>query len=184
MRSGRGFHIIQLLERRGVNTMMVKQGRVRHILVQPSEIQSPAETRVLIYEIYDRLLAEESFEALARQYSEDPGTKLAGGDLGWADSNSFEPEFAAAMEGAEVGVLVGPFQTSAGWHVLEVQERRDHDMSEEAMRNMALRILHTRRFEEELENWLGEIRDEAYVDIRLNTAGGGAPGEDAVADEG
>ena len=184
MRSGRGFHIIQLLERRGVSTAMVEQGRVRHILVQPSEIRSPAETRVLIYEIYERLLADESFEALARQYSEDPSTKLAGGDLGWVDSNSFEPDFGAAMESAEVGVLVEPFQTSAGWHVLEVQERRDHDMSEDAMRNMALRILHTRRFEEELENWLGEIRDEAYVEIRLNTAGGGTPSGDAVADEG
>jgi peptidyl-prolyl cis-trans isomerase SurA len=184
MRSGRGFHIIQLLERRGVSSLMVEQGRVRHILVKPSEIRTPAETRELIYEIYDRIVADEAFEDLARQYSEDTGTALSGGDLGWSESASFRPEFAAAMDSAEIGVLVEPFQTSFGWHVLEVEERRDQDMSEEAMRNMALRILHNRRFDEELESWLGEIRDEAYVEIRLDSAQSDTPSEDAVADEG
>ena len=143
-----------------------------------------AETRELIYEIYDRILAGEAFENLARQYSEDTGSALAGGDLGWAESGSFSPEFAAAMDNAEIDVPVEPFQSGAGWHVLEVQERRDHDMSEEAMRNMALRILHNRRFEEELENWLGEIRDEAYVEIRLDSAPSDTPSEDVVVEEG
>ncbi len=181
MRSGRGFHIIQLLERRGVSNMMVRQSRVRHILVETSEIRTEAETRVLIFEIRDRVLAGESFEALAREYSDDPSSALSGGDMGWAESTSFVPEFGAAMDNVEIDVLSEPFRTKFGWHVLEVQERRDHDMSEEAMRNMAVRILHTRRFDEELEIWLGEIRDEAYVEIRLDTAQSDSLGEDSVA---
>lgn len=183
MRSGRGFHIIQLLERRGVSNLMVQQGRVRHILVVPSEIRTRAETRALIFEIRDRLIAGEAFEDLAREYSDDPSSALAGGDLGWSASNSFVPEFGTAMDNAEVGVVTEPFRSKDGWHILEVQERRDHDMSEEAMRNMAVRVLHTRRFEEELEIWLGEIRDEAYVEIRLDSARD-TPSEDLAAAEG
>lgn len=183
MRSGRGFHIIQLLERRGVSNLMVQQGRVRHILVVPSEIRTRAETRDLIFEIRDRLIAGEAFEDLAREYSDDPSSALAGGDLGWSASNSFVPEFGTAMDNAEVGVVTEPFRSEDGWHILEVQERRDHDMSEEAMRNMAVRVLHTRRFEEELEIWLGEIRDEAYVEIRLDSARD-TPSEDLAAAEG
>ena len=183
MRSGRGFHIIQLLERRGVSNLMVQQGRVRHILVVRSEIRTRAETRALIFEIRDRLIAGEAFEDLAREYSDDPSSALAGGDLGWSASNSFVLEFGTAMDNAEVGVVTEPFRSKDGWHILEVQERRDHDMSEEAMRNMAVRVLHTRRFEEELEIWLGEIRDEAYVEIRLDSARD-TPSEDLAAAEG
>jgi len=183
MRSGRGFHIIQLLERRGVSNLMVQQGRVRHILVVPSEIRTRAETRDLIFEIRDRLIAGEAFEDLAREYSDDPSSALAGGDLGWSASNSFVLEFGTAMDNAEVGVVTEPFRSKDGWHILEVQERRDHDMSEEAMRNMAVRVLHTRRFEEELEIWLGEIRDEAYVEIRRDSARD-TPSEDLAAAEG
>jgi len=183
MRSGRGFHIIQLLERRGVSNLMVQQGRVRHILVVRSEIRTRAETRALIFEIRDRLIAGEAFEDLAREYSDDPSSALAGGDLGWSASNSFVLEFGTAMDNAEVGVVTEPFRSKDGWHILEVQERRDHDMSEEAMRNMAVRVLHTRRFEEELEIWLGEIRDEAYVEIRRDSARD-TPSEDLAAAEG
>jgi len=183
MRSGRGFHIIQLLERRGVSNLMVQQGRVRHILVVPSEIRTRAETRDLIFEIRDRLIAGEAFEDLAREYSDDPSSALAGGDLGWSASNSFVLEFGTAMDNAEVGVVTEPFRSKDGWHILEVQERRDHDMSEEAMRNMAVRVLHTRRCEGELEIWLGEIRDGAYVEIRQDSARD-TPSEDLAAAEG
>lgn len=178
IRSGRGFHIIQLLDRRGVGHQMAEQGLVRHILVKPSEIRTEAETKELIVSIRERIVAGESFADLAREYSEDPGSALAGGELGWTESSSFVPEFAEVMDSVQVGVISQPFRTPYGWHILEVMERREQDMSEEAMRNMALRTLHTRRFEEELEKWLGEIRDEAYVEIRLKSAQ-----EDALVEE-
>jgi peptidyl-prolyl cis-trans isomerase SurA len=183
IRSGSGFHIVQLLDKRGASTEVVEQTLVRHILVKPSEIRSDAETEALINDIYKRILAGEDFGNLARTYSEDPGSGLAGGDLGWSEPEKFVPEFAEVMKATEIGKVSKPFHTSFGWHVLEVMDRRQHDMSEDARRNLAVRVLHNRRYEEELQEWLREIRDEAYVDIKVtvNNKGESAPGPTASA---
>jgi peptidyl-prolyl cis-trans isomerase SurA len=167
IRSGSGFHIVQVLDRRGASTQMVDQVNVRHILVKPSEIRSEAETKELIEDIHDRIVAGEDFGALARQYSEDPGSALAGGELGWAEPDKYAPEFASMIAATPEGQLSPPFRTEFGWHVLVVEGRREQDMSTEARRNLAIRILHNRRFEEELQEWLREIRDEAFVEIRM-----------------
>ncbi|MEQ8482839.1 MAG: peptidylprolyl isomerase [Pseudomonadales bacterium] len=162
-----GIHIVQLLEVRGASTQSELQSRLRHILVQPSQIRTEAETRELIHDIHRQLEEGEDFAALARQHSEDPGSALNGGDLGWTSGNEFVPEFREAMAATPTGELSEPFRSQYGWHVLEVQERRDQDMSQEARRNMALQILHQRRFDEELQKWQKELRDEAYVEVRL-----------------
>jgi len=171
IRSGSGFHIVQLLEKRGAGTEVVEQALVRHILVKPSEIRSEADTQALIEDIHRRLVAGEDFAALARLYSEDPGSALAGGDLGWAEPEKFAQEFADVMRETPTGKLSEPFRTKFGWHVLQIQDRRQHDMSEDARRNLAIRVLHNRRYEEELQAWLKEIRDEAYVEIRVGSNG-------------
>jgi peptidyl-prolyl cis-trans isomerase SurA len=170
IRSGSGFHIIQLLEKRGAGTELVEQTLVSHILVKPSEIRSEAETKALIDDIYARIQKGEKFEDLARQYSEDPGSGLAGGDLGWSEPEKFVPEFADVMRGLAIDEVSRPFTTQFGWHVMQVRGRRQQDMSDEARRNLAIRALHSRRFEEELQEWLREIRDEAFVEIRLEGA--------------
>lgn len=162
-----GIHIVQLLEVRGASTQSELQSQVRHILVQPSQIRTEEETRELIEDIHRRLQAGEDFAALARQYSEDPGSALNGGDLGWTSGDEFVPEFRQALAATPTGELSAPFRSQYGWHVLEVLERRDQDMSQEARRNMALQILHQRRFDEELQKWQKELRDEAYVEVRL-----------------
>jgi peptidyl-prolyl cis-trans isomerase SurA len=167
IRSGSGFHIVQLLEKRGAGTEVVRQANLRHILVRPSEIRSEAETEALIDEIYARVVTGEDFGDLARKYSEDPGSGLAGGELGWSEPDKFVPEFAAVVNSTPVGTVSKPFHTNFGWHVLEVLEWRDHDMSEDARRELAIRVLHNRRYEEVLQEWLREIRDEAYVDIKV-----------------
>jgi peptidyl-prolyl cis-trans isomerase SurA len=167
IRSGSGFHIVQVLDRRGASTQMVNQVNVRHILVKPSEIRSEAETKKLIEHIHNRIEAGEDFGALARQYSEDPGSALAGGELGWAEPEKYAPEFASMIAATAEGRLSPPFRTEFGWHVLIVDGHREQDMSTEARRNLAIRILHNRRFEEELQEWLREIRDEAFVEIRM-----------------
>lgn len=171
IRSGSGFHIVQLLEKRGAGTEVVEQTLVRHILVKPSEIRSEADTQALIQQIHDRIVAGEDFAALARLYSEDPGSALAGGDLGWSEPEKFAQEFGDMMKETPTGKLSEPFHTKFGWHVLEVMDRRQHDMSEDARRNLAIRVLHNRRYEEELQEWLKEIRDEAYVEIRVTNDG-------------
>lgn len=162
-----GLHIVKLLDQRGAGVQKEMQTHLRHILVMPSEIRSEAETEALIRDVYRRLEAGEDFAALAAEYSEDPGSALAGGDLGWTSGNEFVPRFREVMAETPTGALSDPFRSQYGWHVLQVLERREQDMSESARRDMALQILHGRRFEEELDKWLKELRDEAFVEIRL-----------------
>lgn len=166
IRSESGLHIIQLLEKRGVGFELVEQVNARHILVQPSEIRSEDQARDLIFEIRDRLEAGEAFADLARVYSDDPGSALAGGELGWAEPARYTDEFRDMVKVIDVAVLSIPFKTVHGWHLVEVLERREQDLSEEARLNTALNILRNRRFEEELQSWYQEIRSEAYVDLR------------------
>ena len=167
IRSASGFHIIKLLDKRGASTQVQNQTLVRHILVKPSEIRSPEETKALIDSIYDRLMAGEDFSELAKEYSEDPGSGLMGGELGWSEPGKFVPKFAEIMQQTPKGGISKPFQTQFGWHILKVEDRRTQDMSDEARRDLALRYLHKRRFDEELQEWLREIRDEAYVEVRI-----------------
>ncbi len=160
-------HIVKLLEQRGAGMQRETQTRVRHILVQPSEIRTPEETRALIMQINDKLAAGEAFASLAEEYSEDPASALMGGELGWSTPDQYVPQFADTMISTAVGEVSAPFQTQYGWHILEVLERREQDMSQEAREQMALEILHKRRFEEEQQEWLKELRDEAFVEVRL-----------------
>ena len=166
VRSESGLHIIQLLEKRGVGIELVEQVNARHILVRPSEIRSDDQTRELIHEIKHRLEAGEAFSDLARVYSDDPGTALAGGELGWAEPDRYTEAFQKVAKDIEVGVVSEPFLSVHGWHILEVSDRRQQNLSEEARLNTAVSILRNRRFDEELQSWYQEIRSEAYVDIR------------------
>ena len=166
IRNSLGFHIIQLLERRGVSQQRQVQSLVRHILVQPSAIQSPEQTRELAHSLFDRIVDGEDFAELAREHSEDAGSAMAGGELGWSDGSEYVPEFRAAIANLDVGELGKPFQSEFGWHIAQVVDRRDQDVSDDARRNLAVQVLYERRFGEELQEWLQEIRDEAFVELR------------------
>ena len=165
--SGSAVHIIKLIERRGAGMQELSQTLVSHILIKPSEIRSDKESRDLSESIYRQLLQGSEFAALAKQYSDDPGTALNGGSLGWSEEGQFVPEFSEVMGKTETGQLSEPFLSPFGWHVLRVDDRRVQNISEEARREMAIDILFKRRFEEERQEWLKEIRDEAYVEIRI-----------------
>ena len=167
IRNSLGFHIVQLLEQRGVSRQRQIQSLVRHILVQPSAIRSPEETRELAADVRRRILAGEDFAELAKEFSDDPGSALAGGELGWSDGSDFVPAFREVMIALDIAEVSEPFESQHGWHVVEVLDRRDRDMSDEARQSMAMQVLHSRRFEEELQEWLQEIRDEAYVELRV-----------------
>ncbi len=162
-----GIHIVQLLDVQGASTQSQQQARVRHILVQPSAIRSEAETVALIEDIHQQLVDGAEFAALAREHSEDPGSALNGGNLGWTAGDEFVAEFREALARTATGEVSPPFRSQYGWHVLEVLERREQDMSQEARRRMALQILHQRRFDEELQEWQKELRDEAFVEVRI-----------------
>ena len=162
LQSGSGFHIVQVLDRRGGETRnMVEQARVR-----PTEVVSDAKAEERINNIYLQLQNGASFGELAREYSDDPGSGSAGGDLGWVSPGQMVPAFEEAMMNAPVGQYTRPFRSRFGWHILEVQERRNQDISEQVRGSEARQALYRRKYETELQNWLQEIRDEAYVEIK------------------
>ncbi len=167
IRSASGFHIVKVTDKRGTGNTLVDQTRARHILIQPSEIRSESEAENLIRDLYERIQDGESFDQLARDHSDDPGSALSGGDLGWIMSGQMVPAFEETMRATSTGGLSEPFRSQFGWHILEVTDRRAQDMSTEFRERQALRILQERRFDEALEAWLQEIRDEAYVEVRI-----------------
>ena len=169
IRSGAGFHIIRLSEKRGDVVKFEDQTLVRHILIQSSEIRSENQTKELINEIHQELIDGEDFKQLARQHSEDPGSKMEGGELGWSSPDSFDPAFEAVMNSVDIGEMSKPFRSSFGWHILEVLDRRNEDISDDVRKNRAYSIIFNRKFEQELQRTLIELRSESYVDIKLNT---------------
>jgi len=162
-----GFIILKVLEKRGGETQMRDEVHVRHILIKPNAIRSEAETQALAEKLYERISNGEDFATLAKSFSEDPGSALNGGDLNWVDPNALVPEFREVMAKTPQGVLSKPFKTQYGWHVLEVLGRRATDSTTQAREQQAMTVLRNRKYDEELQTWLRQIRDEAYVEIKL-----------------
>ncbi len=167
LQNAAGFHIVKLLDMRGASQQRANETQVRHILVSPSTIRSDAEAKATAESVRERLIGGEDFAALAREFSDDPGSALAGGELGWSTGEAFVTEFRDIMDATAIGEFSPVFRSEFGWHVLQVLDRREADASEEARRDYATRVLHARRFDERLQEWLSEIRDEAYVDHRV-----------------
>ena len=166
LRSGAGFHILKLYGKRGDQEQVIDQAKVRHILIKPSAILSDQEAKQKLSDIRTQILAGKPFEEMAKEYSEDTGSMLSGGDLGWSLPGKFVPEFERAISETASGKISPPFRSQFGWHILQVQERRQQDMSDTVRTNRAASLLRNRRFDEERINWLQEIRGEAYVEIK------------------
>lgn len=164
-----GVHIIQLLDKRGASTIRGQKTKLRHVLIAPSALRDSEASLAAITDLRQQIVDGADFAEIASEYSDDPGTALAGGDLGWTDGGEFVDEFKLAMELTEIGEISEPFQTEFGWHILEVEDRRIDDLSEEALDSLATQTLYERRFDETLQQWLKEIRDEAYVKVLRDT---------------
>nr|WP_232106333.1 peptidylprolyl isomerase [Pseudomonas mendocina] len=167
VRTPGGFIILKLIEKRGGDTQVRDEVHVRHILIKPSEIRSEEETRRLVERLYQRIVDGEDFAELAKSFSEDPGSALNGGDLSWIDPNALVPEFREVMNNTASGELSKPFKSPYGWHVLQVMGRRATDSSAQFREQQAANLLRNRKYDEELQAWLRQIRDEAYVETKL-----------------
>jgi peptidyl-prolyl cis-trans isomerase SurA len=165
IRSESGFHLIYMQDIRG-GEQIVAQTKASHILIKPSEILTDDQAREKIQGLRARAEAGEDFAALAREYSEDIGSAQEGGELGWTSPGQMVPEFEQAMQATAVGEISPPVRSQFGWHIVKVEGRRDQDMTTEAIRNKAAEYLHNRKYQEELDAWLQQIRDEAFVDIK------------------
>lgn len=166
-RSPAGFHILKLYEKRGGEQQTEIQTNARHILLKPSAILSNEEAEAKLKKIRQQIIDGADFAAMAKEHSEDIGSMLAGGDLGWSKPGMFVPAFEKVISEIAVGEISQPFRSRFGWHILQVKERRQEDITDELLRQKAARILTNRRFEDELSVWLRELRDEAYVDIKI-----------------
>lgn len=167
IRSPSGYHIIRLNDVRGENPVYVEQTKSRHILITPDEIVSDDDVRKKLAELRERILGGEDFADIARRESDDPGSAPRGGDLGWNGPNTFVPEFNATLDRLQPGEISQPFRTQFGWHIVQLEDRRKRDTSEQNRRNQAYNAIRARKAEEELQLFVRRLRDEAYVDIRL-----------------
>lgn len=167
IRSGRGFHILKLFNKRGASTEgKIAQTRVRHVLVQPNEIRSENEANDLALSLRTEVVEGRDFEEIAKLYSDDPGSALSGGDLGWSRKGIFVPEFEKIMADSEINELSSVFKTVHGYHFLEVTGRRIEDFSERYRMSQAENFLRNQRFDQELSNWLREIREDAFIESK------------------
>ena len=162
VRSASGFHILQLVSRSD-SSVIVQQTHARHILIRTSSDMTDEKARETLIELKQKLENGASFADLAGKYSEDPGSKAAGGDLGWAGPGDFVEKFEDVMNNLADGQISEPFKTEFGWHLLQVLERRDHNQTKTNMEKAARKAIQNRKIDEELRLWLRRIRDEAYV---------------------
>lgn len=167
IRSPSGFHLVKLVNKRGGFEGLVNQTRARHILIAPNEIRTEEQAKALIETLHRRIEAGEDFAEVARQNSDDSASVVAGGDLGWANEGGMPPEFETKVKPLNIGELSEPFRTNFGWHIAEIMDRRETDMTREFSRQQAENTLRNRKFDVELQNWLLEIREQAYVKILI-----------------
>ena len=170
MRSPAGFHIMKVVDKRGGvggGDGRVSQTRARHILIKTSEVMSDAEARRRLTSLKERLDNGGSFEDLARSNSQDLSA-AKGGDLGWLYPGDTVPEFEKVMNALQPGQVSEPVQSPFGWHLIQVVERRVEDVSTERQRAAARMALRERKAEEVYQDWVRQLRDRAYVEIRLN----------------
>jgi peptidyl-prolyl cis-trans isomerase SurA len=163
VRSASGFHILKLAGSSS-DSQMVTQTHARHILIRTSADVSDDDARDTLLDLRKRIEQGEDFADLANEYSEDPGSKIKGGDLGWASPGNFVPAFESVMSSLQDGEISDPFKSQFGWHLMQVLERREVDMTRTVMEAKAMQAIRTQKIDEELRLWLRRIRDEAYVE--------------------
>ncbi|WP_286239844.1 peptidylprolyl isomerase [Neptuniibacter halophilus] len=166
IRSPSGFHIMLAKDKRGGSVQIINQRLVSHILLTPSEIRSNQQAKQQITQLYQRILSGEDFAALAREFSDDAVSASEGGSLGWTQNGQMVPEFEQVMNSTAVGQVSSPFESRFGWHIVKVMDSRTQDLGDEMQESRAREAIRKRKFNEELINWLREIRSQAYVDIK------------------
>jgi peptidyl-prolyl cis-trans isomerase SurA len=167
LRSPAGFHIIMLIDKRGSDTpVMMTQTHARHILVRLNEVVSEHDARNRLNDLRDRIEHGTDFGELARLHSDDPSA-ARGGDLGWITPGDVVPEFEHAMDALKLGQVSEPFKSPFGWHIVQVLERRDQDMSKDRQKLAARQAIRQRKSEDQWQEWVRQQRDKTYVEYHL-----------------
>lgn len=167
IQSASGFHIVRLNEVRGGEVVMEDQVRARHILLTPNAIMDDDAVQQRLIGIRAQILSGDEFGPIARAVSEDAVSAADGGDLGWIGPGTVVPEFEEQLAALEPGELGEPFRSRYGWHLVEVVDRRSHDMTDELKQQQCARQIRANKAEEERQLWIQRLRDQAFVDIRI-----------------
>ncbi len=170
LRSPSGFHIIKVTDIKGQGPAVITQTKARHILIRTNEVVSDNDARIRLEQLRMRLVGGDDFANLARANSDDTGSALKGGDLGWLNPGDTVPQFEAVMNELAPNQISQPFKSSFGWHIVQVNERRSQDTTEELMQLKAKQKLRERKADEAVKQWLRKLRDEAYIEDRLAKA--------------
>lgn len=166
LRSGAGYHVLKIIDTRGIETVEVEEVNARHILIKPSIIVSDQKAEKMLKEFRTQLIeGEEDFSKLAKVHSEDPGSALKGGVLGWNDPGVYVPEFKEALSKLKKDEYSQPIRTQHGWHLIQLIERRIDDATEKRKEDRAYQLLFNRKFNEETDTWLREMRESAYIEL-------------------
>jgi peptidyl-prolyl cis-trans isomerase SurA len=166
IRSSGGFHIIKMLDLKSdVDNHIVSSTKVRHILIKTNELIDDAEAKKRILALKARIADGDDFATLARAHSDDRGSALKGGELGWVEPGSLVKPFEDAMSKLSINQISEPVQTQFGWHLIQVLDRKDKDNASEHKKNLVREAIRKRKIEEETELWLRRLRDEAFVEI-------------------
>lgn len=166
IRSPGGFHLIAVRDRRGDQSVVVTEYKARHILIKPDAVRSLEKAEQLAQNVRRELEGGAEFADLARRFSEDPLSAAKGGDLGWVRADQLVPGFANVMTQLPLNTLSGVTKSRFGFHLIEVLDTRESDISEEQMKDRALRILTERKFSQELDSWLRQVRADAFVELK------------------
>ena len=167
LRSANGFHILKLLDKRGKDVAtIVRQTHARHILLKINDIVTDQDARTRLTELKERIVNGADFERLAKIHSDDLSASK-GGDLGWLNPGETVPEFERAMDALQANEISEPIRSAFGWHLIQVLERREKDMTEERKRIDARRAITERKSDEAFDDWIRQTRDRAYVEYRL-----------------
>ncbi|MEQ1543853.1 peptidylprolyl isomerase [Methyloglobulus sp.] len=165
IRSPSGFHIIKMLEMKGVGAHTITKSKVRHILIKTNELIDDAEAQKRLLALKQRMVDGDDFATLARAHSDDKGSALKGGSLDWVGPDDLVKPFQEAMEKLAINEISEPVQTQFGWHLIQVLERESKDNTNEFKKNQIRDIIRKRKIEEETELWLRRLRDESSVEI-------------------
>jgi peptidyl-prolyl cis-trans isomerase SurA len=168
IRGPNGFHIIKLLGKRAdAGTQMVTEYHGRHILIKVTELVSNEQAQKQAEAVRARIVGGEDFAKAAKESSKDDATARLGGDLGWFAVDAYGPKVADVLKSLKPGDISQPFETEAGWHVLQLMDTRDVDKTNDLQRDQAKNMVFQRKAEDEYQSFLRQIRSEAYIEERL-----------------
>ena len=167
IKSDIGYHILKLIEKRGGDDFVIQKTHVRHILIKPNIIRDSSQAKAIAEDLYQKLTDGADFAELARKHTDDTSSAVNGGDLGWMNGEELVPSFTKTMHETKINEISKPFESQFGWHILQVLERKSENMASQYQKAIAKNFLRKRKFQDELQNWLQELKDEAYIDIKI-----------------